>query len=206
MEVCFKSFLVFFQASSLVQPGTSCGPPSRSPSSSFCSPPSYDTENNNNNKNNDPVSNGGGGLSASSPSSGYVWPHGGNANNGPAASSSSCRSLGTGPSPAYDSMAGTPEGEDDSGTGTTATTSRARRATNTTPAVDSSKNDSESHVIKHIDKNILSCHVCWQRYKVPKVRTPSSTECTLMNHHHNFAEQRERKISRVFLACKEESF
>lgn len=29
---------------------------------------------------------------------------------------------------------------------------------------------SEAHVIRHIDRNILSCQICLQRYKEPKVR------------------------------------
>ena len=29
---------------------------------------------------------------------------------------------------------------------------------------------SEAHVIRHIDRNILACQICQQRYKEPKVR------------------------------------
>ena len=32
-----------------------------------------------------------------------------------------------------------------------------------------SGSSSEAHVIKHIDRNILACQICLQRYKEPKV-------------------------------------
>ena len=54
--------------------------------------------------------------------------------------------VGVGGSAGWGSMASTPDRDDDSGNG------------------------SDSHVIRHIDRNVLSCQICLHRYKDPKVR------------------------------------
>ena len=34
----------------------------------------------------------------------------------------------------------------------------------------------ETHVIRHIDRNILACQICLHRYRLPKVRTAQQRE------------------------------
>ena len=37
----------------------------------------------------------------------------------------------------------------------------------------------EAHVIRHIDRNILACQICQQRYKEPKVSIAQFSKCKL---------------------------
>lgn len=59
-------------------------------------------------------------------------------------------------------MASTPEDED-SGTGSTT-------------------HSQESNVIKHIDRNILSCLICQQRFREPKVSKPAGRQAGRQSH------------------------
>ena len=73
-----------------------------------------------------------------------------------------------------ESMASTPEDSEDSGRGPTVNNSNPQGNSDSHSRAVS---DRESQVVRHIDRNILSCQICQNRFREPKVLPCLHTFC-----------------------------